>query len=120
MRGSYYADSGCILIQIPAPPFLVEHVNERSRALGLTKREIFRGVLRDFLRRHGDRIPTCHATYKKPDAPKIRIWVEPEIAEPLKVLAARSHVTLRAMVYTALVMKLGDARRERAAPKVEA
>lgn len=114
MSDLYYSENGCALIQIPAPPVLVEQLNERSRMLGLTKREVFQGILRDFLRRHGDRIPLCHATYKQHDAPKIRIWVEPAIAEPLRALAARSHVTLRAMVYTALVMKLGNARYGRA------
>ena len=105
-----YATNGCILIQIPVPLFLVEQVTARSKTLGVTKQEIFRRMLTDFLRCYADCSPTCHATYKKPDAPKIRIWVKPAMAERLKELAARSHVTLRAMAYTALVMKLGDAR----------
>ena len=110
MSDLFYSENDFVFIQLPAPPVLVERLNERSRALGLTKREVFQGILRDFLRHHGDRIPLCQATYKQHDAPKIRIWVEPAIAEQLKALAVRSHVTLRAMVYTALVMKLGNAR----------
>lgn len=106
MRDSY-ATNGCILIQIPASPLLVQQVDARSKSLGVTKQEVYRRMLTDFLHRYSDRSPTCHATYKKPDAPKIRIWVEPAIAEPLKALAARSHVTLRAMAYTALLMKIG-------------
>jgi len=113
MRNSYYADNGFIHVQLPVPRALVERVNEQSKRLGVTKREIFTSVLSDFLRRHEDRVPVCQATFKKPDAAKIRIWVDPDIAEPLKELAARSHVTVRAMVYTALVMKLGDPRQAR-------
>lgn len=108
MRNSYYADNGYIHVQLPAPRSLVERLNEQSRRLGMTKREIFRMALTDFLRRYEDMAPVCQATFKKPDAAKIRIWVDPDLAELLKELAARSHVTVRAMVYTALLMRLGD------------
>lgn len=113
MRNSYYADNGFIHVQLPAPRSLVERVNEQSRRLGVTKREFFTSALADFLARHEDRAPVCQATFKNPDAAKIRIWVDPDIAESLRELAARSHVTVRAMVYTALVMKLGDPRHAR-------
>jgi len=108
MRNSFYLDNGFIHVQLPAPRSLVERVNEQSSRLGVTKREFFTSALRDFLRRHEDRAPVCQATFKKPGAAKIRIWLEPDIAEPLKELAARSHVTVRSMVYTALVTKLGE------------
>lgn len=110
MQESTYASHGLLSIVIPAPPFLIQQINERAKKLGTTKQAMYRQVLSDFLRRHSDRLPTCHATYKKLDAPKIRIWLEPTIAEPLKALAARSHVTLRAMAYTALLIKLGHVR----------
>lgn len=58
-----YTTSGCILIQLPAPPLLVQQVDERRKMLGVTKQEVYRRVLTDFLHRYSDHSPTCYATY---------------------------------------------------------
>ena len=80
MQESTYASHGLLSIVIPAPPFLIQQINERAKKLGTTKQAMYRQVLSDFLRRHSDRLPS------------------------------RSHVTLRAMAYTVLLIKLGYVR----------
>lgn len=120
---NYYAQSDMVSIVIPVPKSLKSVIEAKRKKEGRdkqTKRELYLKALRDFVamheghdrRRAASQAPTQErrrarrivymATYKNPDAPKLRIWVDKPLADVVTELAKRACVSRRAFAYTAI------------------
>lgn len=117
---SYYGQTDKVSIVIPIPKELKASIEAKRKNEGTTKRELYLKALRDFVAMHEghDRrrvAPAARATerrqpralvylatYKYPDAPKLRIWADKPLADTVAALAKRACVSRRAFAYTAI------------------
>ena len=117
---SYYAETDKVSIVIPVPKSLKAVIEARRKNDGKTKRELYLKALQDFVAMHEGqdrrRSATTNlaterrkphslvymATYKNPDAPKLRIWADRPLADMVAALAKRACVSRRAFAYTAI------------------
>jgi len=120
MDMSYYAQSDKVSIVFPVPKSLQAAIEAKHKSEGKTKRDLYLKALRDFIAIHEGhdrrRMATLNpakerrahrslvymATYKYPDAPKLRIWADKPLADMVAELAKRACVSRRAFAYTAI------------------
>ena len=120
MHMNYCAQSDKVSIVIPVPKSLQSAIEVQRRIEGKTKRDLYLKALRDFIGMHEgqdrrrmatpslakerrkDHSLVDMATYKYPDAPKLRIWADKPLADRVAELAKRACVSRRAFAYTAI------------------